>query len=78
MGILPATGTEIKMSCVFDAMGFPLPTFNISLNGTLGFLREPPQVSGTTAQQTRINAGVETQLSEDFGGLNTPDTYTCP
>jgi hypothetical protein len=74
MGITPATGTEIKMSCVYDAFGFPLPTLNISLNGTLGFIREPPQALGVTA----IPAGSQTSLSADMGGLTTPDPYDCP
>jgi hypothetical protein len=74
MGITPATGSEIKMSCVYDAFGFPLPTLNISLNGTLGSLRQPPQALGVTA----IPAGTVTSLSADMGGLDTPDPYTCP
>jgi hypothetical protein len=74
MGITPATGTEIKMSCVYDAFGFPIPTLNISLNGTLGALRQPPQALGVTA----IPAGSQTTLSADMGGLDTPDPYDCP
>jgi hypothetical protein len=74
MGITPATGSEIKMSCVYDAFGFPIPTVNISLNGTLGALRQPPQALGVTA----IPAGATTALSADMGGLDTPDPYTCP
>ena len=73
MGLTPATGTEIAMSCVYDAFGFPLPTFNISLNGVLGFYREPPQALGVTS----ISAGVQTSLSADMGGLTTIDEYNC-
>ena len=73
MGLTPATGTEIAMSCVYDAFGFPLPTLNISLNGTLGFLRQPPQALGVSS----IPAETVTTLSADMGGLTTPDDYTC-
>lgn len=73
MGLTPATGTEIAMSCVYDAFGFPLPTFNISLNGVLGFYREPPQALGVSS----IPAGVQTALSADMGGLTTIDDYNC-
>jgi hypothetical protein len=73
MGLTPATGTEIAMSCVYDAFGFPLPTFNISLNGILGFYREPPQALGVSA----IPASSQTSLSADMGGLTTIDEYNC-
>lgn len=73
MGLTPATGSEIAMSCVYDAFGFPLPTVNISLNGVLGALREPPQALGVTA----ITASAQTSLSGDMGGLTTPEDYTC-
>lgn len=73
MGLTPATGSEIAMSCVYDAFGFPLPTSDISLNGTLGFLREPPQALGVSA----ITASAQTSLSGDMGGLTTPEDYTC-
>ena len=71
MGLTPATGSEIAMSCVYDAFGFPLPTFNISLNGVLGALRQPPQALGVSA----IPASSQTTLSADMGGLTTPDDY---
>ncbi len=73
MGLTPATGTEIAMSCVYDAFGFPLPTNNISLNGVLGFYREPPQALGVSA----IPAGAQTSLSADMGGLTVPEDYVC-
>jgi len=73
MGLTPATGSEIAMSCVYDAFGFPLPTINISLNGVLGALREPPQALGVSA----IPASSQTTLSADMGGLTTPEDYTC-
>jgi hypothetical protein len=73
MGLTPATGTEIAMSCVYDAFGFPLPTFNISLNGVLGALRQPPQALGVSA----IPASSQTTLSSDMGGLTTIDDYNC-
>jgi hypothetical protein len=73
MGLTPATGSEIAMSCVYDAFGFPLPTFNISLNGVLGALRQPPQALGVSA----IPASSQTTLSADMGGLTTPDDYVC-
>ena len=77
MGILPATGTEITMGKTWRAMTGIAPTsgLNLGLNATLGFNRQPPQVSGTTLQQTRILNGIETQQSEDFGGLSTPEDY---
>jgi hypothetical protein len=73
MGLTPSTGSEIAMSCVYDAFGFPIPTINISLNGTLGSLRQPPQALGVTA----IPSGAITALSADMGGLTTPDDYVC-
>jgi hypothetical protein len=73
MGLTPATGSEIAMSCVYDAFGFPLPTLNISLNGVLGLLRQPPQALGVSS----IPAGSQTTLSSDMGGLTTIDDYTC-
>jgi hypothetical protein len=73
MGLTPSTGSEIAMSCVYDAFGFPIPTINISLNGTLGSLRQPPQALGVTA----IPSGTITALSADMGGLTTPDDYVC-
>ena len=71
MGLTPATGSEIAMSCVYDAFGFPLPTLNISLNGVLGSLRQPPQALGVSA----IPASSQTTLSADMGGLDTPENY---
>ena len=73
MGLTPATGSEIAMSCVYDAFGFPLPTLNISLNGVLGSLRQPPQALGVSA----IPAGSQTSLSADMGGLTTEEEYCC-
>lgn len=80
MGIIPATGTEIGMGKVHRAFGLsggypPAPGSNISLNATLGANRQPPQASGTPSQQTPKLPGVETKLSEDFGGLTTPENY---
>ncbi len=81
MGILPATGTEIAMGKVHRAFGlsagYPpdVSGKGIRLNVTLGGLREPPQASGTIAQQTSIPPGTETKLSEDFGGLTTAEDY---
>jgi hypothetical protein len=80
MGILPATGTEIAMGKVYRAFGLspgypPAAGTNIGLNSTLGANRQPPQAFGTPAQQTAIPANTETKLSEDFGGLTTPNDY---
>jgi hypothetical protein len=76
MGIIPATGTEVSMGCVYTAFGLiPQPGSNIGLNSTLGVNRKPPQASGTTVQQTAIPAGATTTLSTDMGGLNTPQNY---
>jgi hypothetical protein len=80
MGLIPATGTEIAMGKVYRAFGLtasypPAAGTDIGLNDTLGANREPPQATGTPAQQTAIPAGDETQLSEDFGGLTTAQDY---
>jgi hypothetical protein len=76
MGIIPATGQQISMGSVYSAFGLiPQPGSNIGLNSTLGVNRQPPQASGTTAQQTAIPASTETELSVDMGGLNTPQNY---
>lgn len=80
MGLLPATGTEIAMGKVYRAFGLtasypPAANTDIGLNSTLGANREPPQAFGTPAQQTAIPSGDETSLSEDFGGLTTPEDY---
>lgn len=80
MGLIPATGTEISMGRVYRAFGLspgypPADGTNIGLNAALGANRQPPQAFGTPAQQTAIPAGTETQLSEDFGGLTTPQDY---
>jgi uncharacterized protein YegL len=72
MGFTPATGTEIKMGCVYEAFGLvPLPGANIGLNSTLGVNRQPPQAAGVTA----ISPGAETELSVDMGGLDTISGY---
>ncbi len=72
MGFTPATGTEIRMGCVYEAFGLvPLPGANIGLNSTLGVNRQPPQAAGVTA----ISSGAETELSVDMGGLDTIDGY---
>ena len=72
MGFTPATGTEIRMGCVYEAFGLvPLPGANIGLNSTLGVNRQPPQAAGVTA----IAAGAETELSVDMGGLDTISEY---
>ena len=72
MGFTPATGTEIRMGCVYEAFGLvPLPGANIGLNSTLGVNRQPPQAAGVTA----ISVGAETELSVDMGGLDTISGY---
>ena len=74
MGITPATGTEIAMSCVYEAFGLtPVPGANIGLNSTLGANRQPPQALGVSA----IPASTVTTLSSDMGGLDTPQNYVC-
>ena len=80
MGVLPATGSQISMGSTWRAMTNINPTsgLNLGLNATLGFNRQPPQVNGTAAQQTRIENGVITTFSADFGGLTTPHNYTFP
>jgi hypothetical protein len=80
MGLIPATGTEIAMGKVYRAFGLtasypPTAGSNIGLNEDLGGNREPPSAFGTPAQQTVIPSGDETSLSEDFGGLTTPQDY---
>jgi uncharacterized protein YegL len=72
MGFTPATGTEIKMGCVYEAFGLvPLPGANIGLNSTLGVNRQPPQAAGVAA----ISVSGETELSVDMGGLDTISGY---
>jgi hypothetical protein len=74
MGFTPATGNEISIGCVYGAFGLvPFPGANIGLNSVLGVNRQPPQAAGVTA----IPAGVETELSVDMGGLDTPNEYNC-
>lgn len=67
MGTIPATGSEITMGKVATAFGIvgsypPAGGSNITLNGSLG-------------GQIGKSAGAETKLSEDFGGVNTPNNY---
>jgi len=74
MGLIPATGQEISIACVYQAFGLtPSPGSNIGLNSTLGVNRQPPQASGVTA----IASGAVTALSADMGGLGTPQNYCC-
>jgi hypothetical protein len=80
MGLLPATGTEIAMGKVYRAFGLsaaypPADGTDIGLNSTLGANREPPQAFGTPESSSAIPSGEETSLSEDFGGLTTPEDY---
>lgn len=67
MGLLPATGTEITMGKVAKALGFvgtypPAAGSNVKLNASLG------NIIGKAAN-------TETNLSEDFGGLTSPNDY---
>jgi len=80
MGILPATGSQISMGSTWRAMTNinPVAGLNLGLNATLGFNRQPPQVTGTVAQSTRINNGVTTTFSLNFGGLDSLHAYTFP
>ena len=72
MGLTPATGSEIAMSCIYTAFGLvPIPGSNIGLNSTLGANRQPPQALGVSA----IPASSQTTLSADMGGLDTPENY---
>lgn len=80
MGLIPATGSEIAMGKVYRAFGLtasypPADGSNVGLNDTLGANREPPQAFGTPEQSTAIPNDDETSLSEDFGGLTTPEDY---
>jgi|TARA_B100001093_G_scaffold518879_1_gene605376 hypothetical protein len=76
MGTIPATGTEVSMGRISRALGTTSATYppaagsNIKLNGTLGINR-----SNATTFIPNIVSGSETQESEDFGGLDTPNTY---
>lgn len=70
MGTLPATGTRISMGGVAVAYGLepaypPAGGSNIGLNSTLG-------------AEIGISLSTETKLSEDFGGLTTPNEYLVP
>jgi len=76
MGTIPATGTEVSMGRISRALGTtnsypPAAGSNIKLNGVLGAFRSlanHPTVGD-------IPSGSETKESEDFGGLDTPNTY---
>lgn len=68
MGTIPATGSEITMGKVAKAFGFvgtypPSAGANIRLNADLG------------VSYAGISGSAETQLSEDFGGLTSPNDY---
>lgn len=70
--LIPSTGTEISMGKVYSSFGLvPDPGSNIGLNSTLGVNRQPPQALGVAL----IPSSIETQLSDDFGGLQTLDGY---
>lgn len=80
MGLIPATGTEIAMGKVYRAFGLsasypPAAGTDIGLNSDLGANRNPPYAFGTPESSSAIPAGEETSLSEDFGGLTTPQDY---
>ena len=75
MGTLPSTGTEIAMGRISVAFGlisaYPPPAgSNIKLNGTLGVNR-----SISASNVGDIPTGSQTEESEDFGGLDTPNPY---
>lgn len=59
MGIIPNSGTEIKMGRVRNAYGL---SGTVRLNATLG-------------AQIGIAAGAKIRLSSEFGGRTTPNNY---
>jgi hypothetical protein len=68
MGTIPASGSEITMGKVAKAFGFvgtypPAAGANIRLNADLG------------VNYAGKSASTETHLSEDFGGLTSPNDY---
>jgi len=73
MGQLPATGTEISMGRISQALGLtgaPTVGSNIGLNATLGTGR-----NRATTVIASITSGSQVQEGSDFGGLDTPNTY---
>ena len=68
---LPATGTEISMGRVGQALGINAnATSQTALNANLGVGRNR-SLSGVAS----INSGSQSAESTDFGGLQTPGTY---
>jgi hypothetical protein len=74
MGQIPATGSEISMGRISQALGttagFPTAGANVGLNNTLGRNR-----SLATTVISNIASGATTSESSDFGGLDTPNAY---
>ena len=72
---IPATGTEISMGRISRALGTtsaypPSVGSMVKLNGTLGINRSLANTS-----IFNIISGSATEESDDFGGLDTPNTY---
>ena len=68
---LPATGTEISMGRIGQALGLGTAgTIAVGLNAQLGVNRNN-NLSGQPAKA----AGSQTAESSDFGGLQTSGTY---
>jgi hypothetical protein len=73
MGQLPATGTEISMGRISQALGLtgaPSAGSNIGLNATLGTGR-----NRATTVISSIASGSQTEEGASFGGLTSPNTY---
>jgi hypothetical protein len=73
MGQLPATGTEISMGRISQALGLtgaPTAGSNIGLNATLGTGR-----NRATTVISSIASGSRTDESASFGGLTSPNNY---
>lgn len=71
MGVLPATGTEISLGRIGQALGMGTAgTVPVALNAGAGANRGNNQ-SG----QGAIAAGAQTEESATFGGLNANGTY---
>ena len=68
---LPATGTEISMGRIGQALGLGTAgTVQLGLNSSLGVNR-----GNNNSGVPNKTAGSETAESSDFGGLNVNGTY---
>lgn len=72
MGLIPATGSEVSMGRIGQALGLGSAGVltNVGLNSTLGINRNK-----STSGVAGIPTGSQTEESAGFGGLETTGTY---